>query len=73
LSVTGENKMKKILKKIDKMFPPKDGKIATLLIYGDGSGMVIRLGQNNIRIPIYDVTPRLLEFNSVEDLMGQLK
>jgi len=66
--------MKKILKRIGEMFPSSIDGVATLIIYPDESGMIIRLGGKNLDIGIYDIrTNRLLEFDSVEDLMEQLK
>jgi len=64
--------MKSLLKKIEKMFPPSINGVATLIIYTDGSGMIIRLGAKNIRMSVYDI-PELLEFHSLDDLMEQLK
>jgi hypothetical protein len=63
----------KILKLMEHRYPSNTEGATTLLIYSDESGMIIRLGMDNIRTPVYDIQPRLFEFSNLEELVKHLQ
>ena len=64
--------LEQVLNLLSKKHPDNKDGCHAILIYADGSGMIVQLGSENINTPIYEV-PKQADFNEVSELIEHLQ